>query len=547
MSQAPLHAEAAGAGSRDAAEPSTDTSRWWRTPAGVAILVATAVGLGLRLLQFVIPGHLLGVTEYDDGVYLGASIRLIDGVMPYRDFVLVQPPGVVLLMAPVAALGKLTGTDWAMGIGRLLTACAGGASVLLAGLLVRRRGLLAVIITCGIMAVYPDAILAARTVLQEPWLVLACLAGLLALFDDERLTTSGKRLAWGGVAFGFAGAIKLWAIFPIVVIAVMCAPSLRRAATYLGGVVAGFAVPVLPFFAAAPSSFYRGVFLAQLVRQDDVRTTLTTRLADLSGIISSMGIAVSLSPVVAVLAVLLIVVLALGSCVAASRLTPHPPPRASSLPPPLETFALVTGAVVFLAFLWPVDFYYHYAGFFAPFLALGIALPVARLVEALRPVAQKRWSGPRLDRAALILAGLALFGMFVAQVTTEASAAPAWNPGPAASRLIPPGACVLTDQVSMTIVAGRFTSSVPGCPQIVDGFGTDLDLSRGRNGDTGAARTAAVRHVWDNAFRHAQYVWLSSRINGTAARRIAWTPWLRAYFAANFRPVHGLPHLFKRV
>jgi uncharacterized membrane protein YiaA len=321
---------------------------------------------------------------------------------------------------------------------------------------------------------------------------------------------------------------------------VMCAPSLRRAAIYLGGVVAGFAVPVLPFFIADPSSFYRGVFLAQLVRQDDVRTTLTTRLADLTGIISSMGIAVSLPPALAVLALLFVLVLTAGCCVAASRLTHR-------RPPPLETFVLVTGAIVFLSFLWPADFYYHYAGFFAPFLALGIALPVARLVAALRPEVEKRSPGFRLDQAALGLAGLALLGMLVSQVTTEASAAPAWDPAAAAAKVIPPGACVLTDQVSMTIVAGRFTSSVPGCPQIVDGFGTDLDLSQGRNGDTGAARSAAVRHVWDNAFRHAQYVWLSSKINGTAARRIAWTPWLRAYFATHFRPVHGLPHLYKRI
>jgi alpha-1,2-mannosyltransferase len=542
MSQAPLHAEAAGAGSRDADEPSADTGNGWRTPVGVTILVATAVGLALRLLQLAMPGHLLGVTEYDDGVYLGASIRLINGVMPYKDFVLVQPPGVVLLMTPVAALGKLTGSDWAMGIGRLLTAGAGGASVLLAGLLVRRRGLLTVIITCGIMALYPDAILAARTVLQEPWLVLACLAGLLAVFEDERLTTNARRLAWGGVAFGFAGAIKVWAIFPIVVIAVMCAPSLRRAAIYLGGVVVGFAVPVLPFFIADPSSFFRGVVLAQLVRQDDVRTTLTTRLADLSGIISSMSIAVHLSAAVVGVGVLLVLVLAVGSCVAASMLTHR-------RPPPLETFVLVTGLIVFLSFLWPADFYYHYAGFFAPFLALGIALPVARLIKALGPVAQKRSPGLRLEQVALGLAGLALLGMFVAQVTTEASEGKAWDPA-FASKIIPSGACVLTDQVSMTIVAGRFTSSVPGCPQLVDGFGTDLDLSNGRNGDTGAARTAAVRQVWDNAFRHAQYVWFSSAPfdkKGTAYRRIAWTPWLRAYFKHNFRSVPGHSLLYKRI
>jgi alpha-1,2-mannosyltransferase len=540
MSQVPLHAETTGAGSSDAAQSPPSTGRGWRTPAGIVILVATFIGLALRLLQLAIPGHLLGVTEYDDGVYLGASIRLIDGVLPYRDFVLVQPPGVVLLMTPVAALGKLTGSAWAMGIGRLLTACAGAASVLLAGLLVRRRGLLAVVVTCGIMAVYPDSILAAHTVLQEPWLVLACLAGLLAVFEDERLTTSGKRLAWGGVAFGFAGAIKLWAIFPIVVIAVMCAPSLRRAASYLGGVAAGFFVPVLPFFIMAPSSFFRGVVLAQLVRIDDTRIPLKTRLADLSGIVSTTSSKVAVPAAVVGLVALLIGVLIVGSCLGASLLT-------HKLPPPLEVFALVSGGIVILSFLWPPDFYYHYAGYFAPFLALALALPLARLAGAL---ARRRSPGPRIEQAALALAGVALLGMLVAQVVTEATAARSSDPAAAADKVIPSGACVLTDQVSMTIMAGRFTSSVPGCPQMVDGFGTDIDLSKGHNGDTGAARTASVRQVWDNAFQHAQYVWLSSPpgdTHGTSYRRIAWTPWLRAYFAKNFQRVPGHLEIYKRV
>lgn len=555
MSQAPLHAETTGSGSSDVAKTPPDTGRGWRTPAGIAILVATVIGLGLRLLQLAIPGHLLGVTEYDDGVYLGAAIRLVGGVLPYRDFVLVQPPGIMLLMTPVAAVGKAVGSGWAMGIGRLLTAAAGAASVLLAGLLVRHRGLLAVIITCGIMAVYPDSILAAHTVLQEPWLVLACLAGLLAVFDGDRVTSSSTRLAWGGVAFGFAGSIKLWAIFPIVVIAVLCATHLRRAAIYLGGMVAGFVVPVLPFFAMDPSSFFRGVVLAQLVRTDDTRIALKTRLADLSGIVSTMSSKADASAAVIGLAVLLIGVLIAGSCVGASLLT-------RAMPPPLELFALVSGGIVFLSFLWPADFYYHYAGFFAPFLALAVALPVARLAGALHSAGTGntagtgKWAGNRhlpglrFDRAALVLAGVALFGMLAAQLATEVTQSHSSDPAAAADKVIPPGACVVTDQVSMTIVAGRFTSSVPGCPQIVDGFGTDMDLSNGHNGDTGAAKTAAVRQVWDNAFRHAQYVWLSSRPDeksGTAYRRIAWTPWLRAYFAKDFRRVPGHLQIYKRV
>jgi alpha-1,2-mannosyltransferase len=519
---------------------------------GWVIAVATAAALVLRLYQLARPGHFFGVTSYDDGVYVGAAIRLVDGVPPYRDFVLVQPPGVVLIMAPVAALGKLTGTAWAMATGRLLTACAGAVAVPLTGLLVRHRGLLAVVISCGVMAVYPDSILAAETVLQEPWLVLACLAGLLAVLDGDRLTTSHKRLAWGGVALGAACAIKLWAVFPVVVIAVMCAPRAGRALSYLGGVVAGFLVPVLPFFAIAPSSFFRGVVLAQLVRVDDARVPLTTRLADLTGIAASQSTVVAVPAVLAVLAAVLIGALVAGSYAGAWRLTPRPLRRSPFLSP-LEGFILVTGVITVAAFLWPVDFYYHYAAFFAPFLALAVALPVARLVRAARPVLSRRLRWLPFDPAVRWVTGAAFVAMFIAAVLGETAAPVSANPAAAADRVIPGGACVLTDQVSFTILANRFTSSVPGCAQPVDGFGADLDLSNGHNGATGAARAPAVRQMWDTAFRHAQYVWLSSRPdlttgNGdTAYRRIAWTPWLRAYFDRNFREVSASPLIYKRI
>src|SRR6185312_6282801 len=177
----------------------------WLTPVNAAIIICTLLALGLRLLLLSRPGYLLGVTEYDDGPYFGSSVSLIDGLLPYKEFILVQPPGITLLMLPAAALSKITGTAAAMASGRVLTTLASSAGVLLVGLLVRHRGLLTVIVACGLVAVYPDSVSTARTVLVEPWLVLFCLLGALALFDRDRLTTSGRRLFWSGVAFGFAG------------------------------------------------------------------------------------------------------------------------------------------------------------------------------------------------------------------------------------------------------------------------------------------------------------------------------------------------------
>ena len=509
----------------------------------LVIIAATLVGLALRLYQLTRPGYLLGVTEYDDGTDFGSAVRLAQGFLPYRDFIIVQPPGIVLLMSPVALLTKGIGVTRGMAVARVVTALAGAASVPLAGLLVRHRGVLAATVACGIAAVYPASVQSAHTVLLEPWLVLFCLAGAVAVFDGDRLTSSTGRLAWGGAAFGFAGAVKVWAVLPVVVILVLAAgPGAgrpRRVTSYLAGVVAGFALPVLPFAIAAPRTFYHSVIVAQLIRVDDVRAPLAFRLREMTGLtdVPSFGLAALLVISVALIAAVT------ACCVLASRVTRRPPP-------PLEWFALASTVLIIVAFLWPDDFYYHYAGFLAPFLALAIAVPVSRLVTAAGP-----WPGPLARRWACVrglasvrtlatpaaaVAGIAILLMAIAQFDAETGlkASPSPADVAAARRIIPPGACVLADQVSYAIAADRFISSVPGCSLMVYSSGTDYSLSGGQNAATGAGRSPAVRAAWLAALRPARYVWLS----GLAAKRVPLrAPPVAAYFKRHFRLVPGGP------
>jgi hypothetical protein len=93
---------------------------------------------------------------------------------------------------------------------------------------------------------------------------------------------------------------------------------------------------------------------------------------------------------------------------------------------------------------------------------------------------------------------------------------------------------VLTDEVALLISADRFSSSVPGCPVVVDGTGTSYALGQGRSAAT-AGSVPAVAAVWQQAFRAARYVLLTP-YNGN---RIAWTPQLRAYLRDNFAAVTG--------
>jgi hypothetical protein len=526
-------------GSQDSpAAPQREQHPGWLSPVTVAIAGATLAALVLRAYLLIRPG-VMTVTQYDDGPYFGSAVRLVHGVLPYRDFAFVQPPGITLLMSPLGLASYLTGTAWGLVIGRFLTVIAGAAAVVLGGLLVRHRGLLAVLLTCGILAIYPPAAEASHTVLLEPWLVLFCLAGAVAVFDGDRVTAGVGRLAWGGAAFGFAGAIKVWAIAPVLVLALLCLPSLRRAATFAAGVAAGFLIPVLPFALVSPRLFYRDVVVAQLARIG-VRDPVWHRLASMIGIPGALH-----WPHSTLLAACLALVAFVVIVQAAAWLVTRRPP------PPLDWFATVSAVLIVAMFLWPTYFATHYSAFLAPFLAMTIALPCARLVAGLRSAAGTRrqaapgQQAPWLASLGLVLAGLALITAgAVAQAPTRSPSRSRKASIAAVGRVVPPGACVATDQASYLLLANRFTSDVPGCSQMVDGLGTDLALSGGRRPYSGAGRFPAVIAAWHQAFSHAGYALLSGKNN----LRIPWTPKLTGYFDRSFTPIlHGYSYtLYKR-
>jgi alpha-1,2-mannosyltransferase len=510
-------------------------------PVTLIIVVATLLGLLLRLYQLSRPGFLFSVNEYDDGPYFGSAVRLVNGAVPYRDFLIVQPPGITLLMLPVALVSNATGTAWGMAIGRILTSLIGAASVALAGLLVRHRGVLATVIVCGIMAVYPDAIQAVKTILVEPWLVLFCLIGALAVFDGDHFTTRTRRLVWGGVAFGFGGAVEPWAIFPVIIITVLALRWPRRAAAYVGGVAAGFLVPVLPFAALAPKKFYEATIIAQIgPRAGATRTSTWERIQDLTGLadlhkpthLVILGAAVLIAAVVA------------ASIGLVFLLTWR-------LPPVLDLFAVGTAGFVLIGFIWPNQFHYHFAAFFAPWFALAIGLPLATLVRDLRLVSgsgAEATMPPALQWGAACVAGLLVLVLAAVQFNWESYNTPhlPLSVVQHAERLIPPGSCLLADEVSFAVMTNRLVSDVPGCSLLLDATGTNYALSNGRDPETGAAKYKAVDAVWTYAFDHAQYVWLS----GLNHHRVAWTPALERYFSAHFTRILYAGHsgaLYRRI
>jgi hypothetical protein len=506
---------------------------YWLSAPGKVMLIATALAVAIRLFTLTRTGYLTGITEYDDGVYLGAALRITEGAVPYKDFAFVQPPGILLLMTPVALVAKLTTTVKALALARLLTALASAACVPLAGNLVRYRGTVVTAVTCGVLAVYPADITTAHTLMLEPWMNLFCLLGMNAAFRRGHLARPG-RLVWAGLALGFAGAIKFWAIAPAAVLFAIILidrqDRARRARFYLPALAAGFIIPVAPFLLSAPATFLRSTITDQAARTGSA-VSIGIRLANLTGLIdifnnkgkislnagahsmyaagtsASIGDSSSLGWLPVFATVALIAVIAVGYSWQNRRLSQ------------LEWLSLVTAVIASAAILGYSAFFYHYSDFPAPWLALtlGGAAGVLAGRPALRTV---------------IISAVAVAITLVAALQIRETFPLRQSSGEAMAHLIPKGSCVVTDEASLTIAADRFADLPPGCPDIIDALAATLVLSNGVSVQGGANQMPEVVAAWKAWLGKADYVWLSPAHG--SRRRIPWTPELSAWFNANF-------------
>ncbi|HUY61400.1 MAG TPA: hypothetical protein VMW49_05940, partial [Candidatus Dormibacteraeota bacterium] len=354
-----------------------------------AVLVAVAVRLAAQLQS----GFLTGLWQYDDAVYLGAAVRIVDGARLYHGAsVLMGPPGGPLLLTPLAELARVVGTQTALVVARLAMPLVAGANVVLLGLLLRHRAPLVAAVACFTLALYPDGILTTLTVMLEPPLEFFCLLGAVILFDGDALAGSRRRVLLAGVALGVAGAVKAWAVLPAVVIAALCLPRVRQRLIPFGaGVAGGFLTPCGPFLIPAPMAFMQQVVLAQLGRRGPIRASAVVRLEFLSGLWAGIRtgaqtdhLLLLTGAVCAAIPVAVWVVFALTRRpvdAGGGAGSGAPGPRTS----PLERFALAASVVILAGLLWPSEFWYHYAAFFGPFLALVLGLTAGRAAAA-RPL-----------------------------------------------------------------------------------------------------------------------------------------------------------------
>ena len=556
-----------------------ETRIWWSD-----LRIARYAGFALAVLALSIclnrlgQRHaLLGIVEYDDGVYLGAALRLVNGVVPYRDFDLAHPPGILLLLLPLSVLGDIGSTRALMGAARVQTALVAASNVLLLTRLVRHRGLPAVVIAGFFLAAFPAAGFADKTLMLEPYLVLFCLLGASAMFVGDELA-GRNRLILAGLAFGFAGAIKIWALLPATVALLCCVPRVRhQLSPLLIGMVAGFAAPSLGFFSLAPKNYIRDVITVQLERSQPNAPSIGDRLVYITGVpilpSAALATAIVVSYVLTVTAAFVVPTrptrltwfalgaasLAVAALLAAPgrlynlAIVPHFPGAAlgsaiaigyASMvtaaflvrprPTRLDWFALGTASLTGAALLGAPTFYPHYAYFSAVFLAFLFAVSCDRLVRAIRRTKAARvdsrlgnWRGLVPTMAAAVVV-LVVVGGIPSPILHELID----DPGPAIARSVPVGACVVTDYPALAITANRFVPDSPGCPGVVDSYYTWLVEDPGKRPPSDAPSNRDLVGKWRAWFSAAEYVILSR-----SPSQIPWTPGLRLWFHHHFHQV----------
>jgi alpha-1,2-mannosyltransferase len=507
-------------------------TRWGRLrdPAVLAVLVACLASAAIGAYQLSLPNVFLGVREYDDGVYLGAALHLVHGIVPYRDFALVQPPGVPLLMTPVALLSDVIGSRAGMALVRVITIVVTVGNVALLGSLARRHSRLASGAAALALAVFPAAVTADYTLLLEPYLVAFCLAGLRFAFPRSG-DAGGRRLLLAGLLVGFAGAVKVWAAFVWLPIVLVLLPDWRRLRAFVAGSIAGFLGPCLPFLILAAGTFYRDVLSAQLTRATSgARTGLGERLTLLTGLQALPALHASERWALGLA----------GTFVAFVTVGYLLRPRLQRL----EYVALLTAVFAVAGMFASNVFADHYAYFTAPWLALLGGMALSRWWAALLRVSPRL--GQRLARLVLVpLAGLTTVAVVLLGFE-QASYASGWlsnaiDNAALIDQLVPRGACAVSDDASLLVTAGRFDAATPGCPTVVDPFGLWLVDDHGVDPrQPHRPPPPAFVAKWARWFGQAQYAVLLDPF----ADFIPWTPALEAAFRSSYRLLSGAPYTY---
>jgi alpha-1,2-mannosyltransferase len=420
---------------------------WDAATLGAIAVVAFLV----RLLPVLRGGGLGGYGRYDDGVYFTAADSLIHGRLPYRDFVLLHPPGLTLLLSPFAELGRLTSDATGYEVARVAFMTVGALNAVLVAVIARRWGRAAGLVAGGIYAVWWAAIYTEESTVLEPLGTTALLVALGLLLKRPR-TPSRRAELLSGAALGAAVTLKIWYLGPWVAICLwqLAVRRWRSAAMLVAAGAATIVVIVLPFFLLAPTRMFDMVVRDQLLRPSLPGSPRSDRLQFIFSIRQLLPNSVHISITTATGLFLVLVGLAVVGCLfdVSSRVL-------------IYVFLVNFGIL-----LASPSFFGHYAHLAAAPTALVLGVGGTQLVGRVRFDA--------LHAAAAVLVAMACcysaYRVLQIRVDRPVKAAKLADAAPSG--------CVASDNPELLILMNKLSSDLSAsCPVAVDVSGVTYDFA----------------------------------------------------------------------
>ena len=265
---------------------SSRSSSWWSGLRSNDVLLASTIAVFAFIVRIIpeLRGELPGGTDYDEGVYFASANALARGIVPYRDFVSVHPPGVPLLLAPIAGpFTALFGPTAGFIAARIAAALAGAVTTYLiyrcALRLTDRR---AAVVASVLYATFAAAILAEGRVLLDPFMIVFGVAGSYLFLEHRRR----RSMVLAGILLGLAVSMKLTgAVFlvGVLIVGLLVDRTRRRDSAIISASAAGTVLLItLPFMVlAGPGTFLSQVVFAQVDRPSGAG--LPGNISDLPG------------------------------------------------------------------------------------------------------------------------------------------------------------------------------------------------------------------------------------------------------------------------
>jgi hypothetical protein len=291
---------------------------------GAALRLAALVSLlafMARLLPVLRGAGLQGVLGYDDGVYYVGAASLVAGRWPYVDFTFLHPPGILVVLAPFAALGRFTSDHVGLSAARVAFMALGAANAGMLTVIGSRlgRGRAALVPAAGaglFYALWFSSIYATRTTLLEGLGTLGLVVALMMVWRREGAVRPAA-LYVAGTALAFGACTKIWGLVPLLVVAgwVWSVQGRHAVARLAAGAALAAAAVCGPFLLAAPTQMPQMVVLDQLHRPPSTVSRLR-RALDASSLHWNLP---QLTGTPAVLAVAVLSLILVAGCVLAWR------------------------------------------------------------------------------------------------------------------------------------------------------------------------------------------------------------------------------------